>query len=91
MAATLGKTIREIRVQKGWSQGRICKILGWERSYMSDLERDEIKNPSFETIAKLMWALDYSMDQFVASIQNYYNKILKEENFRNKLLFKKNE
>jgi len=67
----VGRAIKEIRDKKGMTQGQIAKKNQWERSYISDLERGKIKNPSFDTILRLIFALGISCDEFVKAAYGF--------------------
>jgi len=66
----IGRALRLVRDFVGKSQGQICRALGWERSYYSNLERGVIKNPSFEAVAKIINFLGISMDGFLEVAQH---------------------
>jgi len=61
----VGLAIRYWRKAKGISQGKIAKLNGWERSYVSDLERGKIRNPGLETILALVDALGIDCNDFI--------------------------
>ena len=52
----LGKAIRSLREEKGFSQDSFAYEVGLGRSYYGSLERGEI-NPSFMTLVKVTRAL----------------------------------
>lgn len=55
-AKKLGNNIKRIRLKKGMSQGDICRKLGVDRSYISNVESGN-KNPTLSTIEKIAKAL----------------------------------
>ncbi len=55
-AKKLGKNMKRIRLEKGMTQGDICRKLGLDRAYISNLESGN-KNPTLATIEKLAKAL----------------------------------
>ena len=59
----IGKASEVTRKKKGMSQGAVARLAQWERSYMSDLERNQIPHPSFHTIIRLCEALGISIDE----------------------------
>ncbi len=60
-AIRLGETIKCIRKQKKMSQGDICRAVGFDRAYMSNLEAGK-GNPTLLTIEKIARALGVSTD-----------------------------
>jgi transcriptional regulator with XRE-family HTH domain len=65
MKLDVGRAIKFIRQTKGMSQGDIAKQNGWERSYVSDLERGVIKNPSLQTVLLLIKSLGITCNEFI--------------------------
>ena len=53
----LGRRIRDLRTQRGWSQEQFADVCGVHRTYMGHLERGE-KNLSFSSIVRVANALD---------------------------------
>lgn len=60
-AIRLGKAIKRIREQKKMSQGDICRALGLDRAYMSNIEGGK-GNPTLVTIEKIAGALGVPAD-----------------------------
>lgn len=60
----LGKAIKRIRGQKKMSQGDICRALGFDRAYMSNIEAGK-GNPTLATITKLAKALGVTADELL--------------------------
>ncbi len=52
----LGKRVRELRKQKGWTQEKLEEHSGFDRTYISDIERG-VRNPSVKSLEKLAKAL----------------------------------
>ena len=52
----LGEKLKEIRTEKGMSQGDIAKKLSVHRSYISGIERG-IRNPTVKNVERLADAL----------------------------------
>ena len=52
----LGKRIKELRIDKGWTQERLQEHSGLDRTYISDIERG-VRNPSIKSLEKLATAL----------------------------------
>jgi transcriptional regulator with XRE-family HTH domain len=57
----LGENMRRIREEKQMSQGDICRALGFDRSYVSNIENGK-QNPTLDTIEKIAKALGISVD-----------------------------
>jgi len=55
-AKKLGDNIRRIRLAKDMTQGDLCRKLGLDRAYMSNVESGK-KNPTLSTIEKFAKAL----------------------------------
>ena len=52
----LAKRIRELRLEKGWSQEVLADTCGLHRTYIGDIERRE-RNVSIDNIEKIAQAL----------------------------------
>ena len=63
-AKKLGKNMKKIRLAKGMSQGDICRTLGVDRAYISNVESGN-KNPTLSTITKIAKALEVSVDELL--------------------------
>ena len=61
----IGGTIRDLRLQRGMSQGDIEKRTGLLRCYLSRVENGHTV-PSLETLGKIAGALDLELAQFFA-------------------------
>ncbi|MDP9050592.1 MAG: helix-turn-helix domain-containing protein [Acidobacteriota bacterium] len=64
----IGVTIRDMRLQRGMSQGDIEKRTGLLRCYLSRVENGHTV-PSLETLQKIAGALDLPLSQFFADDQ----------------------
>jgi transcriptional regulator with XRE-family HTH domain len=60
-AKKLGKNIRKLRLEKGMTQGGLCRKLGIDRAYMSNIESGN-KNLTLATIQRIAKALEISID-----------------------------
>ena len=60
----LGKKIRELRVEQGYSQERLGEITGLDRTYISGVERG-VRNPSLRSIERLAKALKVKVSELV--------------------------
>lgn len=59
-----GKRVKEIRLQKGLSQGNLAKILGLHPTYISGIERG-VRNMALKNIEKLANALGVSINDLL--------------------------
>lgn len=59
-----GKTVRNVRLKQGLSQGDVAKRLNLHRSYISGIERG-IRNPSLKVIQKIAKALRVKIDDLI--------------------------
>ncbi len=60
----LGNNIKKIRLRKKMSQGDICRALGVDRAYISNIESGN-KNPTLATIEKIAGALGITSDKLL--------------------------
>jgi len=58
---SLGANIKQLRHNKGWTQGDLSKASGVKIGHVSKLERDDT-DPKLSTIYRLMDALECSAD-----------------------------
>ena len=63
-AIKLGENMKRIRTAKQMSQGDICRKLGVDRSYISNVESGN-KNPTLSTITKLAKVLGVSVSELL--------------------------
>ena len=63
-ANKLGDNIRRIRLAKDMTQGDLCRKLGLDRAYMSNVESGK-KNPTLSTIERIAKGLGVSMDELL--------------------------
>lgn len=55
---TLGERIRHYREAAGLSQREVEKKTGIKREYLSKLENNKLKNPTYDTLTKLANGLE---------------------------------
>ena len=58
----LGRAVRELRVVRGLSQEELGYRSRTHRNYIGVVERGE-SNPTFESILRLLYGLDVSLDE----------------------------
>jgi transcriptional regulator with XRE-family HTH domain len=59
MRKLVGRNVRRIRQNKGWTQERFADRSGFSQQYLSDLERGK-RNPTVVTLYELAQALGVS-------------------------------
>jgi len=64
LAKKLGENMKKIRLTKQMSPCVICRKLGLDRAYVSNVENGK-KNPTLLTITKLAKALGVSVDELL--------------------------
>lgn len=60
----LAENMRKIRIRKKMSQGDICRALGVDRAYISNIESGK-QNPTLSTIEKIAKALGVKIDELL--------------------------
>jgi len=60
---TIGKTIKKVRLARGWSQMYLAAEDSLDKSYIGAIERAEV-NPSIKKIARIADALGVSIGEF---------------------------
>jgi len=63
-----GKTLKDIRTQKGISQQELAFMTELDRTYISMLERN-LRQPSLETVFKISAALGLKASEFIRMIE----------------------
>lgn len=61
---SFGENLKEVRISKNISQGKLAEVLGIHPSHVSRYERDEVK-PSIDVIKKITDALNISADKLI--------------------------
>ena len=61
----LGQRIKLIRQNKGLSQSEIEKKTGIKREYLSKIENNELKNPTYNTIKKICSGIDVAVAELL--------------------------
>jgi transcriptional regulator with XRE-family HTH domain len=57
-----GKRVKELRIERHWSQEELAFELDVDRSYVSSLERGQ-RNPTLKTIARIAKALQTTVSE----------------------------
>ncbi|MDO8486221.1 MAG: helix-turn-helix transcriptional regulator [Candidatus Staskawiczbacteria bacterium] len=60
----LGNNLKKIRLEKGMTQGDICRASGMDRGYISRVESGQ-KNPTISNLEKIAKALKISPDELI--------------------------
>ncbi|HED37970.1 MAG TPA: XRE family transcriptional regulator [Ignavibacteria bacterium] len=60
-AQRFGENMKKIRLEKGMSQGDICRALGLDRAYISNIENGK-QNLTISTMEKVAKALGVNID-----------------------------
>ena len=60
-AQKFGENMKKIRLEKDMSQGDICRSLGLDRAYISNVENGK-QNLTISTMEKVAKALDVNID-----------------------------
>ena len=60
----LGNNLKRIRLEKGMSQGDICRASGMDRGYINRVESGQ-KNPTISNLEKIAMALKVSPDELL--------------------------
>jgi transcriptional regulator with XRE-family HTH domain len=63
LRVAVGNVLRELRLQKGFSQERLAELASLHRTYVGGVERGE-RNPSIESIERVLNALGSSWSSF---------------------------
>ena len=63
----LGDVLRRFREKRGWSQEDLGEFADIHRTYIGGVERGE-RNPSFESISRILQALDVTWSEFGAAL-----------------------
>lgn len=60
----LGNNLKKIRLEKGMTQGDICRATGMDRGYISRVESGQ-KNPTISNLEKIAKALGVKPDELL--------------------------
>ncbi len=62
---SLSACLKELRTERGWTQGDLCRATGFERAYVSRLESGKVKSLGLRNAMKLAKAFEITVEQFV--------------------------
>lgn len=62
--AAFGARVRELRLERGWSQEGFAHTANLDRTYVSGIERGT-RNPTLDIIYRLAQALDVPADELL--------------------------
>ena len=65
---SLGGRIRELRVQRGWSQEEFADVAGVHRTYVGHLERGE-KNVSFSSLVRVAETFGITLAELLTGVE----------------------
>jgi transcriptional regulator with XRE-family HTH domain len=68
IAQSLGKVIRELRLERGFSQEEFAMKCGLHRTYIGSIERGE-KNVTVETAYKIAKTLNVSLSELFTRLE----------------------
>ncbi|MBT7556940.1 helix-turn-helix transcriptional regulator [Candidatus Woesearchaeota archaeon] len=60
----LGENIKKLRVQKGMNQLELCRVLGVDTAYISNVENGK-KNPTLKTVDKIAKVLKVDVNELL--------------------------
>jgi len=60
----LGRTLREVRERRGWSQEALAALANLDRSYLGEIERGKV-SPSLATLNKLAHAIGLPVSELL--------------------------
>jgi len=60
----LGENMKRIRTEKEMTQGDVCRKIGADRAYISNIESGKT-NPTLATISRLAKALEVPVDELL--------------------------
>lgn len=70
----LGKRLRYLRIERGFSQAELARVCGISPSRLSELENHPQNNITYNTIKKLAWGLQMTTDHFIYCIERENGK-----------------
>lgn len=74
MPTQLGKKIRQLRKEKGWTLGKLAELADSSKSYVWELENKDPPRPSGEKVIKIATALGVTADYLLDHSKKTPNK-----------------
>nr|WP_027482381.1 helix-turn-helix transcriptional regulator [Deinococcus pimensis] len=68
LSARLGRVMRRLRAERGWSQETLADIANLDRTYVSSLERG-MNRATLEVVGVLARAFDLSVLQLIEQVE----------------------
>ncbi len=62
---SLAVCLKELRSERKWTQGDLCRAAGLERAYISRLESGKVKDLGLRNAMKIAKAFGITVEQFV--------------------------
>ena len=62
---SLASCLKELREERSWTQGDLCRATGLERAYISRLESGKVKALGLKNALKISKACGLTVEQFV--------------------------
>jgi len=66
---TIGKKIKNKRIELNMSQGDLTKKTGIKREYISKMENNHLSNPTLETLRKIAKAFGISVSKLLENLE----------------------
>ena len=66
---SLASCLRELREERGWTQGDLCRATGLERAYISRLESGKVHELGLKNAMRLSHAFGITVEEFAARCQ----------------------
>lgn len=74
----IGKRLKELREFRGLSLSELATRSGVAKSYLSNMERDKMKNPSLEVLTKIAAVLELTPQDLISDSEVTKNKELSD-------------
>lgn len=85
---SIGSRVRDIRLEKGWTQNDLAKKSKKSMNYVNRFENDEFKNPTIDTIEQFAEALEVHPSQILFSQEKqlyYAGRVLEKHGIQRPL------
>lgn len=67
---TIGEAIKKVREGKGIPQSHVEKTIGLKAEYLSKIENNHHKNPTFKMLLRIAGVLDIRLSELVVMTEN---------------------